>query len=297
MARPKTKKGYLRLANELAEALYRFPFCGPELRIVMWIARNSYGWGGREDTHRVSVRELARELGDAPPATIGWALRGLLDRGLVIRIQVSGGLRLNTNYEEWMPRRTGQLGLLANTTARSAGPSDAPSHLEPRRKPFTPPTREDVAAYCLERNNAVDPAKFWKHYDKAKWRSGRDQKPVTNWKTLVCYWEREDAKRPAAPAAATPPCPLCEGPKPDKHALACDMCGAYCRSCSQKDAPLKVVARPDGTKTLRCRGKCQPPSGQLVKAAMPAAMREADEARNRKFMTTHRARGEARERT
>lgn len=300
MASPQTKKGYLRLANELAEAVYRFPFSGQELRVVLWAIRSSYGWA-RRDTPPTSVRVLAVEV-RIPIATAGWALRSLLERGVLLRMQVTGGFRVNKNYEEWLPSRARQLGLLTNMGSKAHGPSDAPApklkkdeaRRAAARKEFVKPTLADVQAYCAERKSPVDPEKFWHHYESNGWVTGRN--PMTNWKSSVCYWERTEYAATKKPSG--PPCPICKEPKASETAICCDRCRAYCRRCGKETAQLVVVSTADGGKTLRCKGKCGAANGEaaaLARAAIPEATREMDTARTERFMSAHRARQAAKE--
>lgn len=307
MASPQTSKGYARLANELAEAIYRFPFSGQELRVVMWTLRHSFGWS-RRDTPPTSVRALAAEV-RFPVATAGWVLRGLTSRGILLRMQVSGGLRLNKNYDEWLTSRSRQLPLTANTRAKSAGASDAPARAKGRkaeaqraaaRAEFARPAIADVQKYCADRRSKVDPDKFWHHYEANGWRTGRHQTPVTNWKSLVCYWERTNYNTAAEPADKAKPCPLCESPLPYPTAIVCHKCGARCRACGLETAQLKIVKRLDKTNTAVCAKGCpRSPSetAGLTRAAMPKAAKSLEEQQNHdKFMADHRRMMAAKER-
>lgn len=56
------------------------------------------------------------------------------------------------------------------------------------RKPFIPPTLEDVEKYCKERNNGVDAKKFFDYFDAADWIDSKGN-PVRNWKQKVITWE------------------------------------------------------------------------------------------------------------
>ena len=66
---------------------------------------------------------------------------------------------------------------------------------------FIPPTVEEVAAYCTERENRVDPNRFVDFYTSKGWLVGRAK--MKDWKACVRNWEREerpamDGGRPAA---------------------------------------------------------------------------------------------------
>lgn len=68
-----------------------------------------------------------------------------------------------------------------------------------KRERFTPPTVEDVAAFCLERKNGIDPEEFVSFYASKGWKVGTS--PMKDWKAAVVTWERKRAKT--------------EGPEPD----------------------------------------------------------------------------------
>jgi hypothetical protein len=55
---------------------------------------------------------------------------------------------------------------------------------------FTPPTIEEIEAYCKERKNGIDPESFWSHYETVGWVYGKNQTPIKNWKACVITWEK-----------------------------------------------------------------------------------------------------------
>lgn len=61
------------------------------------------------------------------------------------------------------------------------------------RKRFTPPTVEDVEAYCRERGNTVDAQRFVDFYASKGWRIGNAG--MKDWHAAVRNWERRDNKR------------------------------------------------------------------------------------------------------
>ena len=62
---------------------------------------------------------------------------------------------------------------------------------------FTPPTREEVAAYIAEKGYRVDPDRWMAYYESNGWKVGRN--PMKDWKAAVVTWARNgiDAKQPA----------------------------------------------------------------------------------------------------
>lgn len=61
-----------------------------------------------------------------------------------------------------------------------------------KRERFTPPTVEDVTAYCLERQNGIDPEEFVSFYASKGWKVGSS--PMRDWKAAVITWEKKRAK-------------------------------------------------------------------------------------------------------
>ena len=65
---------------------------------------------------------------------------------------------------------------------------------------FTPPTADEVRAYCDERHNAVDAERFVDFYSAKGWKIGKE--PMKDWKAAVRTWERSSTN--TATQAAQP---------------------------------------------------------------------------------------------
>lgn len=57
-----------------------------------------------------------------------------------------------------------------------------------KKRAFTPPTLEEITAYCKERGNDVDAKKFFDYFTAADWVDSRGN-PVKNWKQKIITWE------------------------------------------------------------------------------------------------------------
>lgn len=57
---------------------------------------------------------------------------------------------------------------------------------------FKPPTIEEVASYCLERNNGVDSVKFHDFYSSKGWMVGKNK--MKDWEACVRTWEKTTPK-------------------------------------------------------------------------------------------------------
>lgn len=60
------------------------------------------------------------------------------------------------------------------------------------KRRFTPPSFEDVKAYCQERGNHVDPQAFIDFYTSKGWKIGKDT--MKDWQAAVRTWERREEK-------------------------------------------------------------------------------------------------------
>ena len=60
----------------------------------------------------------------------------------------------------------------------------------PSSRRFTPPTVDEVAAYCRERGNAVDAQRFVDFYASKGWKVGNAG--MRDWHAAVRNWERSD---------------------------------------------------------------------------------------------------------
>ena len=76
----------------------------------------------------------------------------------------------------------------------------------PTRSRFTPPTVEEVRAYCQERNNGIDPERFVAYYTANGWVQSKG-KPIKDWKACVITWEKnnQQGSTPLSKAGYIPP--------------------------------------------------------------------------------------------
>ena len=61
-------------------------------------------------------------------------------------------------------------------------------------KRFTPPTVDDVRAYCQERQNGIDAQYFVDYYTRNGWMVGRTK--MKDWKATVRTWEQREKQNP-----------------------------------------------------------------------------------------------------
>lgn len=82
---------------------------------------------------------------------------------------------------------------IRNKNNNMGDPADAPERKRTTRKPFNPPTVEEVQAYCTERGNMVDPEAFIDFYESKGWMIGKNK--MKDWKAAVRTWEQGDKRK------------------------------------------------------------------------------------------------------
>lgn len=102
-----------------------------------------------------------------------------------------------------LPQSAASCGL--NPIQSESNPNPNPK--EEARERAHRPTVEEVAAYCRERGNHVDPERFVDFYASKGWKVGNQ--PMKDWKACVRTWERRDA--PAEAPKKTAPARMPHG--------------------------------------------------------------------------------------
>lgn len=91
-----------------------------------------------------------------------------------------------------------------SAASRGLNPIQSESNPNPkeniRARAFTPPSVEEVTAYCKERGNRVDPNRFVDFYTSKGWMVGKTK--MKDWKACVRNWERGE-QRPIKPGPTT----------------------------------------------------------------------------------------------
>lgn len=80
--------------------------------------------------------------------------------------------------------------------------SNSADGVAPTPKRFIKPTLEEVAAYCKERKNNVDPQRFIDFYESKGWKVGNQ--PMKDWKACVRTWEKREGGGSAKGSGTSP---------------------------------------------------------------------------------------------
>jgi phage replication O-like protein O len=113
MASPQLENGYLRLSNELAEAICRTPFNGSQARIVMAIIRETYGNFKGRKIARLSLQRISNATG-IDMRNVQREVGRLRATNVVMRAGQEGQFfyGIQKDYDKWsVPKRKGQDGV------------------------------------------------------------------------------------------------------------------------------------------------------------------------------------------
>ena len=101
MANPKLEDGYIRIANELYQALFKVNLNGSELRIVHFILYQTYGYNKK--IKKLSATYISDGTG-IPLKTVRRCLKSLVEYNVLISRGADASAKMfgiNKNYEKW----------------------------------------------------------------------------------------------------------------------------------------------------------------------------------------------------
>ena len=93
-------------------------------------------------------------------------------------------------------QKSQKVAIIADTESDTDTESDMKCNEKKRetRKRFSPPSVDEVADYCRERGNNVDPETFVDFYSSKGWKVGKE--PMKDWRACVRTWEKRDRASP-----------------------------------------------------------------------------------------------------
>lgn len=104
MANPQVENGYIRIANELHEAILAYPgLTGVDMKLIFYVIRQTYGWGKKKA--QISYGEVSRAC-KIDRAGVMKSLLRLVDHNILF-VQHTEGDRnanivgLNKDFESW----------------------------------------------------------------------------------------------------------------------------------------------------------------------------------------------------
>lgn len=152
---------------------------------------------------------LSQTLNISKP-TVDKALKSLIDKGYVIKVDVS--INEDCPYYEYLANLQVVKNLYAPSKETLQGgkeillggskeslPSNIDIHtnkdkigdnIDKPHKRFTPPTLEEVSAYISEQGYNIDPERFMDYYTSNGWKVGKN--PMKDWKATIRTWVRNN---------------------------------------------------------------------------------------------------------
>lgn len=169
MASPQAENGHTRIAHELMGAILKARLSAPQMAVLFFVLRMSYGYG-RKETGRLSIREIASECGGIPKATASHAIRGLLGRKILTPID-GGFWAVNKDYDTWVlanplakleKKSANPLAKLANPLAKTANPLATLHIVKKKEKINGEPTPIQSIVEAYKKAKKIDPKnKAW----------------------------------------------------------------------------------------------------------------------------------------
>lgn len=181
MTSPQVEDGYTRIANELLDAILRYPFTKRELNIVLAVVRKTYGYNKKSDD--MTLTQLA-DLTSIDLANVSRTVASLVDKNVLLKQQGRYGyvLGINKKYNSWTPCQNGNLAKTARTPCQNG-------------KVSLPKEQEDLAESANTKDNS-------KRQSQKTTPKGRDPAPgldLAAWDRWVEY--RKAIKKPIKPVS------------------------------------------------------------------------------------------------
>ncbi|MFH1645054.1 MAG: replication protein [Candidatus Omnitrophota bacterium] len=97
---PNLKEGYVRIANDLLDAIAAYPFSAGELKVILYIIRRTYGWNRKKAL--MTPRSIAITV-DLDTRYVKRLIKKLISDKIILKEQVSQTtiLGLNKRYPQW----------------------------------------------------------------------------------------------------------------------------------------------------------------------------------------------------
>ena len=178
---------YYVITQEIREA-----FEGKEADVFAVI--NGYSQEG-QGCYFGSLALLSDYCGIKSKTTTQKILKSLVAKGAILKVEeLRNGVkfcsyRVNNNWQGMSKIDTGGIAEIDTNNKREININkdslyrDGSSH-------FQKPSLSEVAAYCRERANKVDPEQFYNFYESNGWKVGKN--PMKDWHAAVRTWEKRE---------------------------------------------------------------------------------------------------------
>ena len=208
MASPQLEDGYIRIANELYQAIYKANLSGSEFRVLLFIVRQTYGFNKTE--RRLAISYIANGA-EIPEKTVRRCINSLIEKNIIVAKSEHQNeakiLRINKRYNQWrLPKNEYSKMTTQKWAVRlpKNGESDYSKMGSNKRQSLKTefkdrvvgnhPTIDEVFSYCESKGYSFNVEKFFSTYEATGWKSrGSD---IVNWKALADIWQKTEKVKP-----------------------------------------------------------------------------------------------------
>ena len=211
MANPKLENGYTRIAHELLEAIILYDFTAAEQKIVMAVARQTYGY--QKKSAEISRAQFSR-MCNLHFTSVSRAVSSLLSKKVLIEKSRPGFAKcrevaINKNYHEWLAySHTGSTNERGSVHATKRGSTDATKrgsihathtkdiykHTIKNRE--SSPSLELVKEFSKEKGLDSSVAeKFFKYYDSRNWKTNGGTDVAAIWRDKLIEWNKNEVRK------------------------------------------------------------------------------------------------------
>lgn len=159
MASPQLENGYVKIANELLEALMRTPLSDYENRFLRALMRKTYGYNKKQDW--VADSQIVKMTGMRKQHV--WRTKERLIKRKIVTY-VGYRLAINKDYDEWLDSNLNRL-LAAPKQVTLAAPKQVPTKDNKDNYQKTLPAKAGTPMedeYQIEPDESVVPTQKWK---------------------------------------------------------------------------------------------------------------------------------------
>lgn len=178
---------YYVITQEIREA-----FEGKEADVFAVI--NGYSQEG-QGCYFGSLALLSDYCGIKSKTTTQKILKSLVAKGAILKVEeLRNGVkfcsyRVNNNWQGMSKIDTGGIAEIDTNNKRDININNTLSN-RGGTPHFQKPSLSEVAAYCRERANKVDPEQFYNFYESNGWKVGKN--PMKDWHAAVRTWEKRE---------------------------------------------------------------------------------------------------------
>jgi len=178
---------YYVITQEIREA-----FEGKEADVFAVI--NGYSQEG-QGCYFGSLALLSDYCGIKSKTTTQKILKSLVAKGAILKVEeLRNGVkfcsyRVNNNWQGMSKIDTGGIAEIDTNNKREIN-INKDSLYRDGSSYFQKPSLSEVAAYCRERANKVDPEQFYNFYESNGWKVGKN--PMKDWHAAVRTWEKRE---------------------------------------------------------------------------------------------------------